>query len=60
MVSLVIKSLMLTLNLKSVIDMKKFMIIKVVKLILKHILPLVLAYLEGDSHMIEDTIINFM
>lgn len=40
--------------------MKKFMIIKVVKLILKHIVPIIIAYLEGDTHVIEDTLISFM
>lgn len=39
--------------------MKKLIIIRIVKLILKHLVPIVLAYLEGDSHVIEDTVVNF-
>ena len=33
-------------------------IVDVVKLILKYVLPIVCAYVEGDSHVIQDMINN--
>lgn len=33
---------------------KKFVIVKAVKFVCKYVLPIVIGWLEGDSHAIQD------
>ena len=39
-------------------DMKKSFIISIVKIIVKYILPIVVGYFEGDTHVIEDSLVS--
>ena len=37
-------------------DMKKGFFITIAKIIVKYVLPIVIAYFEGDTHTIEDSV----
>lgn len=39
-------------------DMKKGFIISIVKVIVKYILPIVVGYFEGDTHLVEDSLVS--
>ena len=39
---------------------KKTIIIKVVKLILKYVVPVVLGWIEGDSHALQDLVTSLL
>lgn len=40
--------------------MKKDLIIKIAKFVLKYVCPIVLGWLEGDSHLLIDTFSGFI
>lgn len=40
--------------------MKKTIIIKFVKIIFKYFVPIVLGYLEGDSHIVQEFVSDLM
>lgn len=40
--------------------MKKTFIIKLVKIVLKYFVPIVLGYLEGDSHIFQEFVSDMM
>lgn len=39
-------------------DMKKGFIISILKVIVKYILPIVVGYFEGDTHIVEDSLVS--
>lgn len=38
--------------------MKKLFVIKLVKIVIKYILPVIIGYLEGDTHVIQDNLVS--
>lgn len=38
--------------------MKKVLILRVLKIIVKHLLPIIFAYFEGDTHLVEDSLLQ--
>ena len=41
-------------------SVKKAIVIKVVKLFIKYVVPVVLGWLEGDSHALQDLLISLL
>lgn len=38
--------------------MKKLFVIRLVKIVIKYILPIVVGYFEGDTHILQDNLVS--
>lgn len=44
----------------SKLNFSKSFVLTVIRLVLKYVVPVVLGYIEGDSHVIEDTLFSVL